>query len=58
MAKILIGIPATSVPSECQFSHAGYAIWDRRNKLSPERVDKMMFLYDNRPQIQSKKFQD
>jgi hypothetical protein len=37
--RIFICIPATSVPSECLFSHAGYAIWERKSKLKPQRVD-------------------
>jgi zinc finger BED domain-containing protein 1 (E3 SUMO-protein ligase ZBED1) len=51
VAQVYLCIPATSVPSECLFSHAGYSIWERRNKLNPGRVDKMMFLYDNQPKL-------
>jgi zinc finger BED domain-containing protein 1 (E3 SUMO-protein ligase ZBED1) len=51
ISRIFICIPATSVPSECLFSHAGYAIWERRSKLKPERVDRMLFLYDNKPPL-------
>ncbi|RNA10511.1 zinc finger BED domain-containing 1-like, partial [Brachionus plicatilis] len=40
-------IPATSVPSEQLFSAAGYSIWDRRNKISPQNVKKVMMLYQN-----------
>jgi len=39
--------PATSTASERLFSKTGYQIWDRRNKISPERVEKIMFLYEN-----------
>jgi hypothetical protein len=58
VAKFLLCIPATSVPSECLFSHAGYAVWDRRNRLRPEKIDKMMFLYDNRPDLIKKTSRD
>jgi hypothetical protein len=33
---------ATSVPSEILFSASGYTIWDRRNSLSSNKVNKMM----------------
>lgn len=56
VAKVLLCIPATSVPSECLFSHAGHAIWDRRNRLTPRKIDKMMFLYDNRPDLIQKEY--
>ena len=45
--KKLFSIPASSVPAEQLFSHAGYNIWDRRNKLKPLNVNKMMVLYEN-----------
>ena len=35
-------IPATSVPAEQLFSAAGYSIWDRRNKITPDNVNKIM----------------
>ncbi|RNA02445.1 zinc finger BED domain-containing 4-like, partial [Brachionus plicatilis] len=36
--------PATSSPSERLFSKANYQVWDRRNKISPEKVEAIMFL--------------
>ena len=45
--KKVFCIPATSVPAEQLFSHAGYNVWDRRNKLKPSNVNKMMFTYEN-----------
>ena len=34
--------PATSVPSEILTSSSGYTVWDRRNSLSPVKLNKMM----------------
>ena len=45
--KRIACIPASSVPVEQLFSHCGYNIWDRRNRLSPETADKMMVIYEN-----------
>lgn len=45
--KKLYCIPATSVPAEQLFSHAGYQVWDRRNSISPSNVNKVMVLYEN-----------
>jgi hypothetical protein len=42
-----MAIPATSVPSERLFSHAGYNVWDRRNRISDQNVEKMMMIYEN-----------
>lgn len=41
------GAAASSSPSERVFSSTGYQVWDRRNKISPERVENVMFLYEN-----------
>ena len=43
--KRIFCIPATSVPCEQLFSLTGYSLWDRRNKLSPEKLDKIMVIY-------------
>ena len=42
-------VPATSVPSEELFSAAGYTVCDRRNRLSPENVRKIMLVNQNLP---------
>ena len=47
IAQLVLCAPATSVPSECLFSDAGYQIWDRRNKLIPLKVNSMLFLNAN-----------
>lgn len=45
--KRIFSVPATSVPAEQLFSHAGYNVWDRRNRLNPSNVNKMMVVYEN-----------
>ena len=50
-AKHFLCIPATSVPSENLFSHAGYNVWDRRNKLAPSTVKKTMIIYENHSSV-------
>lgn len=42
--KILLYIPATSVPSESVFSKPGQIVSARRNRLLPDNVDKLIFL--------------
>ena len=44
---MFLATTATSVPSEVLFSACGYQVWDRRNKLSPERAEMIVFLYKN-----------
>ncbi|XP_076048272.1 E3 SUMO-protein ligase ZBED1-like [Oratosquilla oratoria] len=46
-AKHYLCIPATSVPSERVFSQAGEFILDRRNCLSDENVNMLLFLNKN-----------
>ena len=45
--KMNHSIPAMSVPSERVFSGAEHQEWDRRNKISPEKVDHVMFICEN-----------
>ncbi|CAF0705108.1 unnamed protein product [Brachionus calyciflorus] len=45
--KRLFCIPVTPVPSEELFSKSGYTIWDRRCKIKPVKVNKMMVIYGN-----------
>ena len=44
---IISSIPGTSVPSERLFSVSGNDISDRRNRLSPEKVDKILIIHNN-----------
>lgn len=47
VASRYLAIPATSVMSERQFSAAGRLITKLRNRLEPDRVDTILFLYKN-----------
>jgi len=47
VAARYLAIPATSVMSERQFSAAGRLITKLRNRLEPDRVDTILFLYSN-----------
>jgi len=44
IARRIFCVQATSVSAERLFSSAGYSIWDRRNSISPWKVDKMMVI--------------
>ena len=43
--KTIASAQATRTPSKRIFSRTGYQIWDKRNKLKPEKVEKIMFLH-------------
>nr|CAI5847648.1 unnamed protein product [Callosobruchus analis] len=47
IAKERLCVLATSVPCERQFSKASQMITDRRNKLSPSKAEKLIFLNSN-----------
>ncbi|XP_037962432.1 E3 SUMO-protein ligase ZBED1 [Plutella xylostella] len=47
MAKKYLCIPATSVPSERLFSKAGYVLSERRNRLSSDKMNEIIFLNHN-----------
>jgi len=48
IAKRVLSVPATSVPSERIFSSAGLIVTKLRNRLSPEIVDQIIFLNKNK----------
>jgi len=47
IARRLLAIPATSVPSERLFSKAGDVITKKRNRLDPTKADRVIFLMEN-----------
>ena len=47
LARRYFSIPATSVHSEEVFSVAGNVLCEKRNRLLPENVDKLVFLHEN-----------
>ena len=47
LAKYLLVIAGTLMPSECLFSHAGLINTYLRNRLSPNTLDTLTFLKDN-----------
>ena len=51
MAQKYLGIVASSVPSERLFSTAGNIVNAKRAALSPENVNKLVFLHENLPPI-------
>ena len=53
IARRLICAQATSTPSERLFSATGYTVWDRRNALSPIKIDKMMVIHHHERNIKN-----
>ena len=51
LARRLLCVPATSVPSERIFSTAGMIVNNLRSSLSPDNVDMLIFLNKNLPSI-------
>ncbi len=43
-AKIVLSVPKTQFESERNFSISGTTLEDRRSSLSPENVDKLLFI--------------
>ncbi|XP_039216147.1 E3 SUMO-protein ligase ZBED1-like isoform X1 [Crotalus tigris] len=50
-ARKLLGVPATSVPAGWLFSSTGDAIHTKRQALTPEHVDMLVFLHGNRAML-------
>jgi hypothetical protein len=47
LASIYLGISASSVPVECLFSTAGLILNGKRSSLTPDKLNKIVFLHDN-----------
>ena len=47
IATMLLSSPATSTPSERVFSDAKNNLYDKRNKMTSECFEMLMFLYEN-----------
>ena len=48
LARIILSLPATSVPSESLFSQAGITNTDLRNRLRPNLLEQIVFLKSNK----------
>jgi hypothetical protein len=46
LARIMLSIPAISVPSERLFSKAGDVVTKKRNRQSPKNAENIIFLMD------------
>ena len=51
LARNLLALPATSVPSEHAFSKAGHIVHPRCARLTPSHVDELVFLSHNYRQL-------
>ncbi|CAG5053935.1 unnamed protein product [Parnassius apollo] len=47
LVRAILAIPATSTPSERVFSIAGLTVTAKRSRLSPGRVNKIIFIHNN-----------
>lgn len=55
LARIYLGIPATSTASECSFSTSGNFMQPKRSSLHPSKLNKLCFINENFDNILSKK---
>ena len=53
LAQSLLAVPRTSVPAERIFSAAGALVTARRSNLSPDNVEKLLFLHKNSRNIKT-----
>ncbi|CAG5025644.1 unnamed protein product [Parnassius apollo] len=47
LARSILNIPATSMPSEIVFPTAGLVITAKRSRLNPLRLNRIVFIHDN-----------
>jgi hypothetical protein len=47
VAKVILGVPATTAKSESAFSIAGCLLQRRRASIEPMRAEKILFIHDN-----------
>ncbi|XP_067125595.1 E3 SUMO-protein ligase ZBED1-like [Centruroides vittatus] len=53
LAKYILSVPATSIPSERAFSVKGILWNEKKSNLSPAKLDKTLFIHENHDLIQS-----
>ena len=51
MAINLLLIPGSTTPSERLFSKCKFQVFDRRNRISPENLEALMFLCENKNEV-------
>ena len=51
LSSRILTIPASTTPSERLFSNCKFQIFDRRNRISPENVEALMFLCENKNHV-------
>lgn len=54
VAAQIYGIPATSTPSERNFSVAGLIVNQRRTQITPDNLDKVIFMHNNYDFVKSR----
>ena len=53
LARIVLGLPATSAAAESKFSVAGTLIAANRSKLNPEKAKRLLYVHDNYDNIEA-----
>jgi hypothetical protein len=51
VAQALLSVPASEVPSERMFSMAALTFHELRNRLSPQTLADLLFVYKNHPHL-------
>jgi hypothetical protein len=47
VAQVYLGMSSSSVPVECMFSTTGLISNGKRSSISPERMNRVLFIHDN-----------